>query len=304
MAQDTRLHLYFLAVAEELSFTAAAARLNVAQPWLSARIRQLESRLGVKLFDRTTRKVELTPAGQALLPKAQAVRETIAEFDRVARELSGAPAILRIGAPPYVSYIPAARRLVDSFRREHPKIPLDLEVGWSRALLTRLASGELDASFTLGAEHGPDFEELVLEKIFLELDMAADDPLAERLLTPEALAGRKILVFARAPNPSLFDLLYSQIRAAGATLIEDWAIWSRAGQRSTDVDGLIVATNTTATGARQAAPGRVRRGVEGVAPVPFKLVRRRNASRAPADLIWELARSSSDFGAAQSASRV
>ena len=298
MAQDTRLHLYFLAVAEELSFTAAAARLNVAQPWLSARIRQLEGRLGVKLFDRTTRKVELTPAGQALLPKAQAVRETIVEFDRVARELSGAPAILRIGAPPYVGHIPAARRLVDSFRREHPEIPLDLEVGWSRTLFSRLASGELDASFTLGAEHGPDFEELVLEKILLELDMAADDPLAERLLTPEALAGRRILVFARAPNPSLFDLLYSQIRAAGATLIEDWAIWSRAGPRPSDADGLLVATNTTASGPRQALPGRIRRGVAGVAPVPFKLVRRKNLYRAPAELIWELARSSPDFGAA------
>jgi DNA-binding transcriptional LysR family regulator len=191
-----------------------------------------------------------------------------------------------------LSHIPAARRLVDSFRREHPKIPLDLEVGWSRALLARLASGELDASFTLGAEHGPDFEELVLEKIFLELDMAAVDPLAERLLTPEALAGRKILVFARAPNPGLFDLLYSQIRTAGAILIEDWAIWSRAEARLGDAEGLLVATNTTATGVRRALPGRIRRTVEGVAPVPFKFVRRREASRAPAELIWALARGS------------
>ncbi|MDB5448505.1 MAG: LysR family transcriptional regulator [Phenylobacterium sp.] len=290
MAPDTRLHLCFVAVAEELSFTKAAARLNVAQPWLSARVRQLERRLGVELFVRTTRKVEITPAGQVLLPRAQAIRNAIAEFDDVARELSGAPAVLRIGAPPYVGQIPAARDLIDAFRRTHPQTPLDLEVGWSRVLLARLAAGELDASFTLGAEHGPELEEFVLENLFLELEMDADDPLCDGELTPQALAGRRILVPARPPNPNLFELLYSEIRDSGAILIEESTLWSGDALRPADSDGLLVSRISTPGRLRRSRHGRIRRRVDGVASVPFKLVRRKSGRRGPTELIFELAR--------------
>src|SRR3954469_5413970 len=70
---DARMAAYFLAVAEELHFTRAAARLHVAQPSLSAAIRRLERELGTELFRRTTRQVELPPAGEALIPGARAV---------------------------------------------------------------------------------------------------------------------------------------------------------------------------------------------------------------------------------------
>src|SRR3954464_11316023 len=60
----------FIAVAEELNFTRAAARLHLAQPALSAHVRQLEERIGMQLLERTTRRVSLTPAGGALLEAA------------------------------------------------------------------------------------------------------------------------------------------------------------------------------------------------------------------------------------------
>src|SRR4051794_20035734 len=81
---DTRLLRAFVAVAEELSFTRAAERLFVAQQALSSQVQQLEGRLGVRLFERTTRRVGLTEAGERLLPHAVA---TLAALDAGMGEL-------------------------------------------------------------------------------------------------------------------------------------------------------------------------------------------------------------------------
>jgi DNA-binding transcriptional LysR family regulator len=290
MSQDAKFYGYFAVVAEELSFTAAAARLNVAQPWLSARIRQLEARLGFALFKRTTRRVELTDQGKALLPRARAIREAIDAFEQAARALSDAPPSLRVGTPPYAGRFPVTRRIAEAFRRDYRDTQVEMDVGWSRALVARAQAGELDAVFALGLEHRAGFDEIKLAEIALELEMDADDPLAKvEALVPEDLAGRSIVVFSRAPNPHLFDLLYGKIKSAGARLIEEAGFWPvEVGREPFGRDRLLA---RPATGAERAPPpGRVRRRVEQIAPVSFKLLRRTGQATQIADAFWRIAK--------------
>ncbi|RXG85836.1 LysR family transcriptional regulator [Bradyrhizobium zhanjiangense] len=103
---DIRHFRYFVAVAEALSFARAARELNMSQPPLSKRIADLEGELGVKLFDRTSKKVNLTPTGEALLPQA---RNAVQAFDtalRLVRSLSpNQSRRLRIALPPETSRV-------------------------------------------------------------------------------------------------------------------------------------------------------------------------------------------------------
>src|SRR5689334_6313133 len=97
MAFDLRALRAFVAVAEELHFTRAAERLYVAQPALSEQIRRLERDLGVRLLERTTRRVELTAAGEALLVRARRIlAEADAALADAARAARGETGRLRV----------------------------------------------------------------------------------------------------------------------------------------------------------------------------------------------------------------
>lgn len=123
---DTRLLRYFVAVAEERHFGRAAARLNMAQPPLSQQIKQLERNLGVQLLVRTTRRVDLTPAGELLLTRGRIILEDIDELERsVVRVASGAEGVLRVGFSGSATY----RLMPHLIREAHARMPgLDLVV--------------------------------------------------------------------------------------------------------------------------------------------------------------------------------
>lgn len=219
---DMRLVIQFVTVADELSFTRAAARLGVAQPWLSARIRKLEEQLGFPLFERSTRHVALTERGRAFhelaRPLAAMADRVRAGAESLKRETAGR---LRVGNPPSGGPDPRKAALLERFARANPQVSLELEPGFTLALLDRLRRGLLDAAFAVDALDGDGIETLRLHRLVVTAILRPDDPLAgEPALHADQLRDRPVAVFARGINPRFFDHVYGGLGAAGARFVE------------------------------------------------------------------------------------
>lgn len=135
---------YFLAVAEHLSFRKAAEASHVSQPALSAQIAQLEAKLGLQLFERDSRGVRVTRAGEALAPAAREALCATAAFGQLASSL-GAPLTgpLRMGVIPTVGpYL--LPKVLPAVREAHPDLALFLREDMTDRLLEQLEGGELD----------------------------------------------------------------------------------------------------------------------------------------------------------------
>jgi DNA-binding transcriptional LysR family regulator len=147
MALDFRALRYFVAVAEELHFTRAAERMYVAQPALSEQIRRLEGELGVELLRRTTRKVELTAAGEEFLVRARRILaeadEALTEASRAARGETGRIRVAT-GTTAGLELVP---RVLRAFGEARPRVHLDLrQTGWEDHS-GGLRDGSVDAAF-------------------------------------------------------------------------------------------------------------------------------------------------------------
>ncbi|WEJ98310.1 MAG: LysR substrate-binding domain-containing protein [Candidatus Sphingomonas phytovorans] len=139
---------YFVAVADELHFGRAAQRLGVSQPPLSQQIRALEDELGVRLFERSSRKVVLTEAGRVFLDQARATL-TQAEHavDVAKRAARGDFGRLTVGFNPSAPFVPAVARAIFDFRQRYPEMRIELLELSPGAQVAELASGEIDISF-------------------------------------------------------------------------------------------------------------------------------------------------------------
>jgi DNA-binding transcriptional LysR family regulator len=136
---------YFVAIAEERSFTRAAERLWIAQPGLSSQIRRLEAELGVRLFARHTRGVDLTDAGELFLERARATLEAAEDARSTGRDLeAGLVGTVRLGLPVEA---PAAfaPSLLAAFGRDRPDVEITVFESYCGTLLRDLRDGRLDA---------------------------------------------------------------------------------------------------------------------------------------------------------------
>jgi DNA-binding transcriptional LysR family regulator len=137
---------YFRAVARERSFTRAAELLHVAQPGISQQIRQLEAELGSELFDRSTKPVRLTPAGRALLPRAEdALDAAAAGRDAVQRLAGVVSGRVSLGTIPGIPQLDLAG-LLAAFHFRHPDVEITLGEEHPVALLEHLRHDEYDAT--------------------------------------------------------------------------------------------------------------------------------------------------------------
>lgn len=178
MDVDLRLVRYFLVMAEELHFTAAARRLYVSQPALSNQIRRLEGHLGVELFHRSSRGVTLTAAGDAFLPYARsalaAIRSGIAE----ATAAAGRDQVLRIDV--LESALATPRAVLARLRHRLPTMRLEVSSRGTRDQDRRLLTGELDLGLCGATAHCPDgLTQRVIRREALGVALPAAHPLTK-----------------------------------------------------------------------------------------------------------------------------
>lgn len=207
---------YFVAVAEELNFSRAARRLQMAQPPLSVAIKQLEAELGTELFRRSSREVTLTEAGDALLVGA---RRTLAEaesaFAAARRAGAGELGSLRIGFS-WSARFETLPALGQAFRVERPEVELLTEEMWNSRMTPALREGTIDVAVALCPEIAGDLTYTPIRRERVVILLSSSHPLARAdEISLEALADEEFVLFPRELAPRLYDMLVGLCRQAG-----------------------------------------------------------------------------------------
>ena len=211
---------YFIVVAEELNFTRAARRLHLSQPPLSQQIQQLERELGTTLLRRTTRRVELTPAGAAFLDGA---RRTVLEAER-AGELArladrGEFGTLRVGFTDAasISVLPGG---ILRFTRDFPGVHLHLhEADGAASPVDAVANGTLDVVVVRGPLEADGIAVKVLVNDPFYVAMHERHPLARlKQVTVAQIARFPLILFPRRLSPAYHDRLMSLFSAVDANV--------------------------------------------------------------------------------------
>ncbi|WP_431036900.1 LysR family transcriptional regulator [Pseudomonas yamanorum] len=209
---------YFVAVAEHRSVAEAARHLHIVQPALSRQIRDLEQTLGVDLFRRSSKGVELTLAGQHFIRDAQAILSDLQTArERITRIANGQSGALRIGIAPNYSWHPSALQPLREFKREHPDITLMLEPALSARQQVKIAEGTQDGGFLAWRDpKDPAFSGLAMFDCRLVLAVPRGSEL--HLSPPRHLADlqyQQCVWFSRDQAPSYYDFLIHSCHVAG-----------------------------------------------------------------------------------------
>jgi len=197
---DLRLLRYFVAVAEELHFGRAAARLHMSQPPLSRAIKQLETDIGATLLRRSATGVALTPAGAALLDEARALLDQ-ADRIRVRVATAAGATHITVGILSDVTD-PGATRLAAAYRRRHPGVEVSIRETDLTDPTCGLRAGLVDVALTRGPFDGTGLVVHELRADPVGAVLRADDPLAQRdHLKLADLADRSWFQFPEGTDP-------------------------------------------------------------------------------------------------------
>lgn len=229
---------YFIAVAEELHFGHAAARLNISQPPLSQQLQILEQQIGARLFARTNRSVSLTEAGRQFLADS---RQILSQVDdaaaRAARLHHGETGELRIGFTSSAPFIKAVSDTLSTFRRRYPDVHIQTRETNTREQIVPLNEGALDLGLMRNT-HLPDT--LVWERVLREPLLAMvprDHPLASQpCVSLRELAREPFVFFDPHVGTGLYDDILGLMRRYDLTP----AITQEVGEAMTII-GLVAA---------------------------------------------------------------
>jgi len=207
---------YFVAVAEELHFSRAAERLQMAQPPLSQQIRQLEDHLGVTLLARTRRTVELTDAGRVFLDEARRVLRQADLAVEAAREAGlgnrGRLRVSFVGSAPF-NVLPSILR---AFRDRHQKVDLTLHEAPTAEQVEGIVEGRFDVGFLRLAPHARGIEQEVILREALVAALPEQHPLAgSATVDLRKLASEPFLLVRHDAAPGFCDLVTRACAEAG-----------------------------------------------------------------------------------------
>lgn len=212
---------YFVAVAEELNFTRAAAKLGIGQPPLSQQIRDLETEIGSQLFHRVAHGAELTAAGTAFLAEAK-ISLAAADHAKLAaqRAARGETGRLTLGFTASATFNPAVTSIIRQFRARWPEVSLSLTEMNSNRLMEKLVRGELDVAFIRpGLEDPKDVRLKRMADEQMLIALPASHPLAaQSRVRLASLANEPFIIFTRSVGLSLYTDILRACREAGFEL--------------------------------------------------------------------------------------
>lgn len=239
---------YFIAVAEELNFGRAAARLHMAQPPLSVQIQHLEKDLGVRLLDRTGRGTSLTREGEVFLLEARQICEQVSRARRAVNQAAiGDLGRLRVAGVPS-AFMEELPMVIPRFRRENPGIILDLREGGTQESLDALLAGTVDIAFVREGDPVEGIEIMPVRMGSFEAVVPVGHRLAGKATVEIAdLAFEPFVVTSRRISPYYYDQTLAALASAGITprtVIEATSIHAQIGYVACGVGVSLVPPGT------------------------------------------------------------
>jgi DNA-binding transcriptional LysR family regulator len=298
-AVDLRQLEYAVAVADELHFGRAAARMRVTQQSVSEQIRRLERELGAPLFSRTSRRVTVTAVGEEFLPEARralaAARHAL-EVGRLAAQ--GHAGELRFG---YAEDLGSRliQLAVPRLRRRAPSIRVQPQPMTTPDQLVALTERRLDLGLGWAPELTGDLTALLVSREPLVLALAADHPLAAApAVDPVELSHLPLLVVPREVNPSLHDRVTSQLAALGVTVTVHQHVSNLDRMLPLVLAGSAIGITVPSAAAANPTGGIVYRPFADPSPhVDVSLVWRRDSTDPSVPLLVDVVRELRDTGA-------